>query len=80
MATQYAVELYARGPDGVWRNNGSYSPLNCFAEPSVKDPREALRAGNLQPTDPEWPDLSFGGTPAQLSDSLRCRRVEDEAR
>lgn len=80
LATAYAIELYARASDGVWRNNGSYRPLNCYAEPKVDDPRDAMRAGILRQVNPQWPDLSFGNTPAQLNDSLRCRRVEDAAR
>ena len=80
LATAYAVELFARDTDGIWKDNGSYRPLNCFAEPKVEDPRAAMRAGLLRPVKPEWPELSFGDTPAQLNDALRCRRVEDAIR
>ena len=80
LANSFSLELYAGGQDGAWLNNGSYRPLNCDGEPSVKDPRDAMRAGLLRPVATQWPDLSFGGTPAQLSDNLRCRRVKNAAR
>jgi hypothetical protein len=79
LATDFAVELFARGPDGQWRSNGSYRPLNCFGEEKVDDPRAVMRTGRLKAVPAPWPDLSFGGVPAQLDDGARCRRMQDEA-
>ena len=78
LANEYNVDLFVAGPDGAWRNEGSYRPLNCDREPKVEDPRAAMRAGRLRPIASRWPDLSFGDTPAQLNDNLRCLR-EDAA-
>ena len=80
LANSYSVELFVLDPDGSWKSQGSYRPLNCFHESKVEDPRKAMRAGLLHPAKPQWPDLSFGETPAQLNDTFRCRKEDGPPR
>ena len=80
LADSHHVELFVRRADAVWESHGSYRPMGCFQDRRVSDPREALKSGALRPVPAPWPDLSFGGAPSQLDDSLRCRRLADAAR
>ena len=77
LANGYVVELYARDAGGEWLSQGTYRPLGCRQDTQVSDPRQALRPGQLRPVPAPWPDLSFGGVPAQLNDAFRCRRLAD---
>jgi hypothetical protein len=74
LASAFNIELYSAAPSGGWVSQGSYRPLNCFREPSVEYPRNAMRSGLLRPAPAQWQDLSFGETPAQIADTYRCRR------
>lgn len=80
LANEYTVELFVRRPDDAWESQGTYRPLECHHEARVSDPRQAMKSGALRPVAAPWPDLSFGGAPSQLNDSLRCRRLADAAR
>jgi len=80
LADRSSVTLYARGDDNRWIQRGEYRALNCEGEAASGDPREAMRQGRLRPVAAEWPDLSFGGTPSQMSDVGRCRRLSDAAK
>lgn len=74
VASAFDVTLWVADTAG-WSSHGSYRAKNCDGEPRVTDPRAAMRAGALSPRPVRWPDLSFGGTPSQLDDTFRCRRL-----
>jgi len=79
LANNYSLELFTRRPDGIWESQGAYRPMGCEQDQELGDPRAALKAGLIRPVPSPWPDISFGGVPAQLSDTLRCRRLADAA-
>jgi len=79
LANDYVVDLFARDVRAGWQSQGTYRPLGCHQDKAIADPREALRGGAVHPVPAPWPDLSFGGVPAQLNDALRCRRLADAA-
>lgn len=78
LANRFVIEMYARRPDGTWESQGSYGPQRCNGRDQT-DPRDALKRGALHPSPTAWPDLSLGGIPLQLDDTLRCRRAADAA-
>lgn len=79
LASEYSIELFVRRADAKWESQGTYRPAGCHQDARVSDPRAAMKSGALKPVPAPWPDLSFGGVPTQLNDSLRCRRLADAA-
>jgi hypothetical protein len=78
LATEYSVDLFAIGPDRVWLKVGGYRPTDCPRAVKVDDPRDAMRAGQLRPSTPKWPDLSFAGDASRLVGDSPCLPDADE--